>query len=131
MIRRRPTVFASSLIEIRTIADPHDHDKGSQDSVVSTSPSPLWTTSSPELAPQKSPFIDLSRLATSILEPTISPRAIFGAGPAPLPSDAAGYVLAAVLAGLLLYHYYRPLRAREIRGGAPPPASILEVPAPA
>jgi membrane protein DedA with SNARE-associated domain len=40
------------------------------------------------------------------------------------------YVAAALVGVYLLYHYYRRLRERELRGGPQPPVSVLDVPAP-
>jgi membrane protein DedA with SNARE-associated domain len=42
----------------------------------------------------------------------------------------AAYLVAAAIGGFLLYRYYRHLRRCELQGGAQPPVSILEVPAP-
>jgi membrane protein DedA with SNARE-associated domain len=42
----------------------------------------------------------------------------------------AVYLAAVGIVGFLLYRYYRHLQARELRGAAKPPISILEVPAP-
>ncbi|HEX5272423.1 MAG TPA: DedA family protein [Gemmataceae bacterium] len=41
----------------------------------------------------------------------------------------AAYVLAGVIAAYGLYRYYRYLKAREVRQGERPPASVLELPA--